>query len=117
MRVLAWNANHRAAIRKIPGWIAIAIADVAPQVLILTEYVTGPDHQRFTDELSKTDLPHLLGSDYVEGQNQVLIAAAEPMTRGTIVGSQIHTAVPPNALHVILSGSGSHCLGFRMQRS
>ena len=114
MKVLAWNVNHRAAKRKMPGWIAIAIADVAPQVLILTEYVTGPDHQRFTDELSKTDLPHLLGSDYVEGQNQVLIAAAEPMTRGTIVGPQIHPAVPPNALHVILSGSGIHCLGFRM---
>jgi hypothetical protein len=42
MKLLAWNLNHRAAPRRIPSWIAIAINEQAPDVLVLTEYVEGP---------------------------------------------------------------------------
>jgi hypothetical protein len=47
MKLLAWNLNHRAARRQIPAWIAAAINEQAPDILVLTEYVEGPDHDFF----------------------------------------------------------------------
>jgi hypothetical protein len=57
MKLLAWNLNHRAARRRIPSWIATAINEQAPDVLVLTEYVEGPDHDSFLATL-KMDFAH-----------------------------------------------------------
>jgi hypothetical protein len=52
MKLLSWNLNHRAARRRIPSWIATAIDEQAPDVLVLTEYVEGPDHDFFLATLN-----------------------------------------------------------------
>jgi hypothetical protein len=38
MKLLAWNLNHQAARRQIPSWIAAAINEQAPDILVLTEF-------------------------------------------------------------------------------
>jgi len=114
MRVLAWNLNHRAALREIPEWIAAAIASFDPDAVILTEYVEGSDHQRFLAELAARGLVHVLLTARTNKQNQLLIASREPQRRGALTAPAIHPAVPPNALNVVLENSGLHLLGFRM---
>lgn len=114
MRVLSWNVNHRAARRRIPAWIAGGIGAHNPDVVILTEYVVGPDHDRLLADLHALDLAHVSVSDRVSRQNQLLIATREPHRRGETVAPTDHPAIPPNALHVVLADSGLHVVGFRM---
>lgn len=113
LKVLTWNLNHRAARRRIPGWIAEEVVQSAADVAILTEYVTGPDHERFVDELRGGGLPHVLLSDYVARENQILIASRQRFDRGHVVAPRIHSSVPPNVLHVE-GPNGMQVLGFRM---
>jgi hypothetical protein len=49
VKILTWNLNHRAARRSIPIWVSRAIVAEAPDVVVLTEYVAGADHDRFLD--------------------------------------------------------------------
>jgi hypothetical protein len=42
--LIASLQGHRAARRHIPSWIAAAINEQAPDILVLTEYVEGPDY-------------------------------------------------------------------------
>jgi hypothetical protein len=51
MKLLAWNLNHRAARRQIPSWIAAAINEQAPDILVLIEY-----HDLFLDTLKARGL-------------------------------------------------------------
>ena len=55
MRVLSWNLNHRAALRRVPSWIAKAVELQRADVAVFTEYVAGTDHDRFVGELSSID--------------------------------------------------------------
>lgn len=114
MRVLSWNVNHRAARRQIPEWVPQAIAAHAPAVVVLTEYVQGPDHSRFITDLCRIGLKYSSVSQRVERQNQVLIATREPHDTGDLVPHSIHEAVPPNSLHVVLEQSDVNVLGFRV---
>jgi len=43
MKLLAWNLNHQAARRQIPSWIAAAINEQAPDILVLTEFASLAD--------------------------------------------------------------------------
>jgi endonuclease/exonuclease/phosphatase family metal-dependent hydrolase len=112
MRILTWNLNHRAARHKIPDWIAQTIGSFAPDVVVLTEYVTGPDHERFLGDLAAQRLGHAMCSGSVPRQNQILIASCTPMSAGTLHAPPLHAAVPPNFLHVITSGT--NVFGFRL---
>ena len=44
VRLLAWNVNHRMRPRHIPTWVAEIIGEQRPDIVVLTEYVEGPDH-------------------------------------------------------------------------
>lgn len=114
MKLLAWNLNHRAARRRVADWIASAIVARFPDVVVLTEYVEGPDHERFLKTLADGGLMHSLITRRVEKQNQVLIVSTQALRRGMLQAPAIHPAVPPNALEAILEPSGLHVVGFRM---
>lgn len=114
MKLLAWNLNHRAARRSIADWIASAIVSHSPDVVVLTEYVEGPDHERFLGALADGGLQHALLSQRVEKQNQVLIVSNQTLHRGVLRPPTIHPAVPPNALEAVMEPSGLHVVGFRM---
>lgn len=74
MRIIAWNVNHRAARHAIPDWVGTAIAAERPDAVVLTEYVVGPDHGRFTEELRELGLRHQDVTERVGRNNQVLLA-------------------------------------------
>lgn len=114
MKLLAWNLNHRAARRRIPDWVAMAIVSHSPDVVVVTEYVEGPDHGRFLTALAEGGLKHSLVSPRTAKQNQVLIASNHALSRGMLRAPAIHPAVPPNAIETILEPSGLHVVGFRM---
>lgn len=113
MRILTWNLNHRAARRRIPEWIAPALGSFAPDTVVLTEYVSGADHDRFLAQLAETGLGHVTCTPPTSGHNQILIASRQPQTPGLITAPALHPAVPPNFLHVVLP-AGIDVIGFRM---
>jgi endonuclease/exonuclease/phosphatase family metal-dependent hydrolase len=114
MKLLAWNLNHRAARRQIPSWIATAIDEQAPDILVLTEYVEGPDHESFLASLNANGLSEFSCSTQPGRENQVLIASREKQRRYDPLAPDIHPSVPSNNLEVSLAISGLTVLGFRM---
>ena len=75
VKLLAWNLNHRAARQRIPSWIAAAIEEQDPDVLVLTEYVEGPDHDDFLASLNANGLSTSSCSAQPGRQNQMIIAS------------------------------------------
>ena len=114
MKLLAWNVNHRAARRPIPPWLIRAIAAESPDVVSLTEYVVGPDHDRFLGELANSGLLHSALTARLNGSNQVLVASREPLTPGAVQGATFNENIPPNFLNVQMMGTGLDVIGFRM---
>lgn len=114
MRIVSWNLNHRAARRSIPAWVAESLAAVRPDVAILTEYVPGLDHDRFCSELTALGLPFISASEFVQGNNSVLIGTREEHSPGPMKAPPIYESIPPNVLHVVLGGSGLNVLGIRI---
>ena len=115
MKILTWNINHRIHPKKIPPQMAEAIASLSPNIIVLTEYVEGPSHNQFMDDLKSCGFPHHLLSPFGERQNRILIASQSALKEGTIKGPEkIIPAVPCNVLHVIEKDTGIGILGLRM---
>ena len=115
MKLLAWNLNHRAARRRLPSWIATAIDEQAPDILVLTEYVEGPDHASFLATLDAGGLCKFSCTTQPGRENQLLIATRDTHRRHELVGPDIHPSVPSNILEVSLATfDGMTVLGFRM---
>jgi endonuclease/exonuclease/phosphatase (EEP) superfamily protein YafD len=114
MKLLAWNLNHRAARRSIPSWIAAAICEQAPDVLVLTEYVEGPDHDFFLAGLSANGLSKFSCSTQPGHENQVLIVSRDLQRQHEPAAPDIHPSVPSNILEVSLGSPSLTVFGFRM---
>ncbi len=114
MKLLAWNLNHRAARRLIPSWIATAIDEQTPDVLVLTEYVEGQDHDSFLATLNANGLCTFSCTTQPGRENQLLIASRDTQLRYELVVPDIHPSVPSNILEVSLASPGITVLGFRM---
>jgi exonuclease III len=114
VRLIAWNLNHRAARRRIPDWIASTIAAKCPDLVVLTEYVEGPDHGQFLAVLCSCGLSHASLTSQPGRQNQVLLVSREAHVRNALDIPDIHPSVPSNVLEVTLERSGVSVLGFRM---
>ena len=114
MKILAWNLNHRAARRRIPSWIAHAIGERAPDILVLTEYVEGADHLSFLAALEDQGLRDISCTARPGRENQVLIATRGPHRTCRLPLPEIHQSVPSNVLKVVLTTLGLAILGFRM---
>ena len=114
MRLLSWNVNHRAARHALPPWLSTAIGNESPDVVVLTEYVVGPDHLRFVGDLESMGFSQPSVSERPKRQNQVLIATREPHVKRDLRVPVISQAVPSNVLSVGLERSGVSVVGFRM---
>lgn len=114
MKLLAWNLNHRAARRRLPPWIGTAIHEHSPDILVLTEYVEGPDHDLFLANLRAIGLCKVSCTDQPGHENQLLIASRDAQRRHELLTPAIHRSVPSNILEVSLTSIGITVLGFRM---
>jgi endonuclease/exonuclease/phosphatase family metal-dependent hydrolase len=114
MRLVSWNTNHRAGRHRIPAWIGSAITTAEPDVVVLTEYIVGPDHAAFLKQLENAGLSSHLISGRVGRSNQVMVIANEPMTLGDSKLPADPPSAPANFLHVRLDRSNIDVVGFRM---
>lgn len=117
MKILTWNVAHQThtANKNLPD-MAEALAALSPDVLVLTEYVPGKLHEKFTADLISRGFVWTMSpaSPTIRRQNQVLIAARTPITPGEIQAPLISPAFPSNVLHVRIPGMGFEILGLRV---
>jgi endonuclease/exonuclease/phosphatase family metal-dependent hydrolase len=114
MRLAAWNIAHQIRQRPVPKAAIDALLSLAPDVLVFTECVPGPDHERVVADLGEAGFARAHMTDRVERQNQVLVATIPPSRRGYITPPGSRPQVPPNLLHVVLDDPLLHVIGLRI---
>lgn len=114
MRLAAWNVNHRAARRRVPSWVTSAIASTGSDMIVLTEYVEGLDHEEFVRNLRSLGYPHVACSERAPRQNGVFIASREALRQLHLPVDSAPAPLASNHLMVELEGSGLRVLGIRM---
>jgi hypothetical protein len=112
-RVLAWNVNHRTFNKPVPSTVATAIGALAPDVLVLTEYVPGSDHSRFCGELLALGMRSILMSPREARHDQVLVATRAVGIAAELTGPEIPHA-QSNFLHVRIPEHGIEVIGVRV---
>jgi endonuclease/exonuclease/phosphatase family metal-dependent hydrolase len=114
MKILAWNVNHRARPKAIPPGLGEAIGAMAPDLVVLTEYVPSDSHAGFLSALGTFGLLHTCISGAAPKENRVLIASRWPLEDGDIHTPPIAPSVPSNALHVYVPDREVALLGIRI---
>ncbi|MDO8872608.1 MAG: endonuclease/exonuclease/phosphatase family protein [Methanoregula sp.] len=115
MKILTWNINHRIGKKKIPIEMADALASLSPDIIVLTEYVQGPSHDRFLNDLKSNGFSYRRLSEFKEQQNRIFIASRMLLKDGDIKApTDIIEAVRCNALHVTIPQIDLNILGLRM---
>ena len=114
MKILEWNVNHRTRQKPIRPTMAAAILSLRPDVVVLTEYVSGFSRGPFLDELASGGLAYHLVSPDTKAENQVLIVARSILEEGEIRAPAIASSLPSNVLHVRVPAEGFEVLGLRM---
>ena len=94
--------------------MAAAIGSLEPDVVILTEYVPGSSREAFLIELANQGLAHHECTEFVKGQNSVLIASKTTLKLGKIRAPAIAPAFPSNVLHVEIPTHEFEVLGVRI---
>lgn len=113
MRLVAWNVGHQTRHRDLPIAAARALLSVAPDVIVLNEYVSDSRHDAALDAFAQAGLPNVAASSYVRGQNQVLVVSKLAIREGNIVCDVgLSDATAPNWLHVRLADDVD-VVGFR----
>ena len=114
IHLVAWNVNHRGSRKSLPPETLHAIAELGPDVLVLTEFVDGPHHREFKQGLRDLGLEHLAISLGGSHQNQVLIAARSTMADDDLMPSPGYTeAATTNWLHRRFPTLGLEIVGLR----
>jgi len=115
VRIAAWNLNHRAREKPISPKVAKAVQEIAPDVLVLNEYVDGQSRQQLRADLEALGLVNQLVSERISGQNQVLIASRLPFEPGALRGPATQDgAGAANFLHVRLPSVNLDLIGIRV---
>ena len=114
MRIAAWNVAHQILPRPFPAEVMQAFLTLGPDVVVLTEYVPGPDHERVVVDLTAAGFAGIHISDRVERQNQVLVATRMVSDRGAWIAPDIRPQVPPNFLHVVVPELDLQIVGLRI---
>ena len=114
MRLLAWNLNHRTRAKPIPAILADAVLSLNPDVVILTEYVSGEDHDRFTSELATGGLGTQFCTPAKRGFNQVLVAARGTAAVGDFVPPADFAHGAANCLHLRFARPKLDLVGLRV---
>ena len=114
MRIAAWNVAHQIRRRPFPADVLQAFLALDPDVVVFTEYVPGPDHERVVADLAEAGFAGIHISDRVERQNQVLVATRMVSDRGPWEAPPIRPQVPPNFLHVEVPELDLQVVGLRI---
>lgn len=114
MNLVAWNLAHQCREDAIKPEFSAAIAELAPDVLLLNEYVHGSTREQLVLSLSDLGLSHLMVSQRLNGNNQILIASRFALELGDLLGpSTRDQGGKANFLHVRLPTERLELVGLR----
>ena len=92
----------------------MALANLEPDVVVLTEYVADKSHGDFLGVLKAAGLAQIEPSGYVAGQNQVLIASRSEWEVDDSNPPDHSSATTPNWRHLRLATPGFDLIGLRV---
>lgn len=113
MKIASWNLNHRSVRKNIPQGVLDVIGELAPDVLVLTEYVDDDSHEGFKDGLTKHGFSKISVSKSIKGHNQVLIASRSGHSLGTMLAPVPDSHAETNYLSVHIDGADLEIIGLR----
>jgi endonuclease/exonuclease/phosphatase family metal-dependent hydrolase len=114
MRIVTWNLNHRARRRDIPGDVGEVIASLKPDLIVLTEYVSGLSEPRFLAQLKLAGMSQVTISEFTPSQNQILVASHMRLVDRRLRPPDIDVALPSNIVHVGVPDSDLEVVGLRI---
>ncbi len=105
IRLVSLNLNHRTNAKVIPPDLAPALLALAPDILVLCEYVEGRGRPDFHSALREGGLSHIMISDtsnYAGGRwhNQILIASRSPVEARPLADHGPDVCCAPNYLSI-----------------
>ena len=114
MRLMTWNLNHRTRKRWVPAGVSLVTGELGPELVVLTEYVAGPSHDRLIAEFRALGLKNSLISPYAKGQNQLLVASRWGLEPGEITPPELSSSVRCNFVHAEIPSQEFRILGLRI---
>ncbi len=114
MRIVAWNVNHRTRRKPVPEALPTALLALGPGLVVLTEYVVGPDHDAFCRALRVGGLNARFMTCARAGYNQVLVATRYPAQAGVFSHPDPASHAASNCLHVRVLDPALDLVGLRV---
>src|SRR5262249_47192711 len=114
MRVVAWNLGHQTRERPIRPGFDSAILHLAPDILILNEYVHGDSRGPLRRALAEVGLVHVMLSARKGENNQILMASKYPLQAGDLHSPTVSDADSSNFLHVRIESKSLEVVGVRV---
>lgn len=114
IKVLSWNLNHRIREKAIPDTVIEVFRAVAPDLILLNEFVDGPSRAPFRDSLRAGGWVHQEVSDTPAQHNQVYAAARIPFDSGGIEPPQFDGSAMSNFLHIRFCDLPIEIVGIRV---
>lgn len=114
MRLIAWNLGHQCREDKISDGFLPALSALQPDLLSLNEYVHGESRTQLIADLTSLGLKHIMVSDRLNGNNQILVASKYPLVKGDLYSLQSKDqASESNFLHVVIPSQNFEFVGLR----
>jgi len=115
VRILAWNVAHQTRESPFKPRFRDAISALAPDILVLNEYVHGATRSSFLDWLSVEGMSHHAVSTRFGKNNQILIASRWPVESGDLSGpSSDDDGGRSNFLHLFVPAIDIELVGLRV---
>ena len=99
MRLVTWNLGLRLNGGHAPDDVFTALAALEPDIIILTEHLSGPARKSFLASLADLGLTHQLAAAPVQHGSHVLIASRLELEPGQLKNGATRDQPPPNMLH------------------
>jgi len=114
MRIVSWNLGHQTVERPLKAAFGRAVHALAPDTLVLNEYVDGPSRVAMKEDLARHGLACLAVSRRVGRNNQVLVASRFAFEVGALSGPAVTDAGISNFLHVRFRDQRLELVGVRV---
>ncbi|MBN1336430.1 MAG: endonuclease/exonuclease/phosphatase family protein [Deltaproteobacteria bacterium] len=114
MRIVAWNVNHRTRRKPVPEALPATLLALGPDLVVLTEYVVGPDHDGFCKALRTGGLNARFMTSTRTGHNQVFVATRLSAQAGTFTHPDPASHAASNWLHIRIFDPALDLVGLRV---
>jgi endonuclease/exonuclease/phosphatase family metal-dependent hydrolase len=114
VKILSWNLNHRTLEKPIPDTVVDVFRALAPDLILLNEFVDGPSRTSFRTALCGSGWVYQQVSATPGRHNQVFAAANIPIHAGQLEAPRVDGSALSNFLHLRLEEQPFEVVGFRV---